>query len=175
MDQGGQWVDKAERPSTTIPETGPEKRPDVEVGREGDPSTRLGAGEERRGEGEKERKGEESVAAGFAPANLPAIPAKEVSRDPLFMEAERKLEDGLWDAYKSMSPGLRAAFKAEGERIAAVAREGIRSGRLAAETLLQMIVAWLRMIPQVNRWFLVQDAKLKTDALIRMVTEHKGE
>lgn len=91
------------------------------------------------------------------------------------MEIERKLEDGLWEAYKSMDPGLRARFKAEGERIAAVAREGIRSGKLAAQTLLEMIVNWLRMIPRVNGWFLVQDAKLKTDALIRMAKERSGQ
>ncbi len=105
----------------------------------------------------------------------PAVPAKEVARDPVLIEVENKLSEGLWDAYKSMDPGLRAKFKAEGERIAGVARDGIASGRLAAERLLQMIVDWLRMIPRVDRWFLVQDAKLKTDALIRMSKGRDGE
>lgn len=160
MDQIGKKENKAEKAGQFGPETGLETGPEVEVTRE---TERADEAEERE---EREEVGSAEPALQVAAA--PTVPAKEAARDPLLMEVERKLEADLLDAYRSMSPGLRAKFKAEGERIASVAREGIASGKLAAENLLTMIINWLRMIPHVDRWFLVQDAKLKTDALIRM-------
>lgn len=168
MKPGDEGLNKPERPTEPTPETGPETGPVVEIAREVE---REAEGAEA-GEGAKEPKPAEPA---LQVAVAQDVPVKEISRDPLLIEVEGKLADGLWDAYKSMSPGVRAKFKAEGERIAHVAREGVASGKIAAESLLTMIIDWLKMIPHVDRWFLMQDAKLKTDALIRMSKEQDQE
>lgn len=165
MAASNEGVNKPEQPIVPAPEAGPAAVPEIESSPEGERTP------------ESSREGSESTASKDEMVSEPAVqvavakttvPASELARDPLLIEVENKLSDGLWDAYKSMDPGLRARFKAEGERIAAVARDGIVSGRLATEKILDMIVKWLRMIPRVDRWFLVQDAKLKTDAIVRM-------
>ncbi|HCC22115.1 hypothetical protein A2480_02985 [Candidatus Uhrbacteria bacterium RIFOXYC2_FULL_47_19] len=106
------------------------------------------------------------------PASPVAIPTADRNRDTLLIEVEQKLEDNLWDSYRAMPPDLRLKFKIEGERIAQVIREGIATGRLVAHSILTMIVEWLGMIPGVNRWFLIQEAKIKTDALVKLGRNH---
>jgi hypothetical protein len=97
------------------------------------------------------------------------------SRDPLFIEVERELEDGLWDVYRELSPTLRSRFRAEGERIARLVRNGIASGQLTAKKLIEMIINWLRMIPHVNKWFLRQEAKIKADALMQLNLRYRDK
>ena len=102
------------------------------------------------------------------------IAEAEVTRDPLLIDVERELEEGLWDVYRDLPPDARQQFKAEGERIAHVVRDGIAAGTLVARRLIELITAWLKMIPHVNKWFLRQEAKNKTDDLMRLSRERRN-
>jgi hypothetical protein len=165
MPNNNEGLQGPEQPVESVPT--PEAAPSPEA--EKTPETESSVGQEKGDTAEMSQEPAPQLQQQAAP-----IPVKEQSRDPLLIEVEGKLSDGLWDAYKSMHPAQRSKFKAEGERVAAYARDGIKAGKLAAEKLLDMIVNWLRMIPRVDRWFLVQDAKIKTDALMRMA-ENKDE
>ncbi|OIO52237.1 hypothetical protein COY93_04395 [Candidatus Uhrbacteria bacterium CG_4_10_14_0_8_um_filter_58_22] len=150
------------RPTLRRPESG--RQP--ESGLELEPTAEGAAAEsEPAEESADESVGQLPAVQTVAPA---VIPAADRSRDMLLIEVEEKLEDNLWDAYRAMTPDLRLKFKMEGERIAQVVREGIATGRVVAHNILTMIVEWLGMIPGVNRWFLIQEAKIKTDALIKL-------
>ncbi|MFH1046876.1 MAG: hypothetical protein V1738_01110 [Patescibacteria group bacterium] len=107
------------------------------------------------------------------PNNTSTVSTEVANRDPLLIAVERELEDGLWDEYRELPIDLRSRFKAEGERIAQVVRDGIATGRLTARRVVEMITDWLKMIPHVNKWFLRQEAKIKADALLRVQREHQ--
>lgn len=104
-----------------------------------------------------------------------SVPADEVTRDPVLMKVERELEEGLWDAYKTMPAQARQRFKAEGEQVAKVIREGMATGSLVAKNVIKLIMDWLKLIPGVNKWFLRQEAKSKTDAIMAMQEEQKNQ
>ncbi|MBU0624924.1 hypothetical protein KKF05_01130 [Patescibacteria group bacterium] len=118
--------------------------------------------------------GETPTSISISPA-IQAIKTTTAARDPLLSLVERELEDGLWDVYRELSPSLRVRFKAEGERIARVVRDGMATGRLTAKRLIEMIIDWLKMIPHVNKWFLRQEAKIKADALMQIDTERHNK
>ncbi len=108
-----------------------------------------------------------------APAATAVVSPGVANRDSVLIQVERELEDGLWDVYREMPDGLRVKFKTEGERVAQVVREGFATGKITARNIITMITDWLKMIPGVNKWFLRQQAKIKTDALIRMHKEQQ--
>ncbi|MFH2062837.1 MAG: hypothetical protein ABIJ46_01640 [bacterium] len=105
------------------------------------------------------------------PPAPPSVPPALRSRDPLLLEVERHLESDLWEVYADMPEQVRVRFRQEGERIAQVIRDGLQSGRMAAHSIMTLVVRWLKMIPGVNRWFLVQEAKIKTDSLASLGRE----
>ncbi|MBN1585536.1 hypothetical protein JW899_04185 [Candidatus Uhrbacteria bacterium] len=123
----------------------------------------------------KEAVQEESAPVSALPVSLrsvtPSVPAKDAYQQRL----ERVLEDGLTDIYLSMPKPQRQAFRVEGERVASRLRQAIDSTRIRASEILETITAWLRMIPGINRWFLEQEAKIKTDRVIQLAEERRKE
>jgi len=119
--------------------------------------------------------GEVPSGAPAPQATVPTVPAEEVTRDPVLMEVERELEDGLWEAYSVMPPDLRQRFKVEGERVAQVIREGLAAGNLTGKRVIEIITNWLKMIPKINKWFLRQEAKTKADTILEMQKKNQNE
>lgn len=113
--------------------------------------------------GEKEKKSEVKVA----PASViePAAPAV---KSPNLIKIESILEEDLRDAYLSLDPVLQQKFKAEGEKTATKIERLLSEAKVKTGKILNLILAWLRLIPGVNQFFLNQEAKIKTDRLIKM-------
>jgi hypothetical protein len=110
-----------------------------------------------------------------APAAVPSAPpqAGPAAKDPIVGRVEDVLEEGLADTYKSMAPGLQRKFRAEGERVAGELAGIIRSLKLNVSRVLKLITGWLKIIPGVNRFFLDQEAKLKTDRIMALAEEER--
>jgi hypothetical protein len=108
------------------------------------------------------------------PVAAPPIPAIE-SKDPYTVRIERVLEDNLVDAYLAMAPRQRAAFKLKGEEAAMTLRAMMESTKIQAKRVLKLIWEWLKMIPGVNRFFLEQEAKIKTDRILALHDEKRKE
>lgn len=89
------------------------------------------------------------------------------------MKVERTLEDNLSDIYFKLDIGTRAKFKAKGEETAAKINALMESAKVKARTVLDLIREWLKMIPGVNRFFLEQEAKIKTDRLMEQGAERR--
>lgn len=81
---------------------------------------------------------------------------------------EAILEEDLGDAFRKMTPEMQAKFRKEGERITAVIVEMVRNAKVNARLVLNMLARWLKMIPGVNRFFLTQEAKIKTDKILKL-------
>ncbi|MFA6603319.1 MAG: hypothetical protein WCT10_00585 [Patescibacteria group bacterium] len=154
------------------PAPGVEKQPGQAIAHEQEPSR------------EKERV--ERVDAAVAaqneaqPASVPAVPAKSAAapvaaKDTYHIRVERVLEENLVEVYLAMPPAARARFKAEGEATALRLRSLIEQTKIRAKDVLKLILQWLKMIPGVNRYFLEQEAKIKTDKILLLAQEHQKE
>lgn len=109
------------------------------------------------------------AAQPLAAAPSLALPAK----DPDLVVIENILSEGLADLYRAMPPEIREKFKIEGEVVAGKIKQMIASAKVQAKKILALIRDWLRIIPSVNRFFLEQESKIKTDKILALVEQKK--
>lgn len=102
----------------------------------------------------------------------PAGPIISPARDELVTRIEKIMEDGVGDAYQRLSPIAKQEFKIKGEQTALKIRELLKSAHLKVKKIFQLILEWMKLLPGVNRFFLEQEAKIKTDHII---TLHKNQ
>ncbi|MEK9151917.1 MAG: hypothetical protein AAB692_00970 [Patescibacteria group bacterium] len=106
----------------------------------------------------------------------PASPAPKVPpKDESLVKVEKILEENLKDVFFTMTPAVRKNFKAAGEKLAVELRGYVEKAKANAKKVLAMIRKWLLMIPRVSRYFLDQEAKIKTDKVMRLINEKKQE
>ncbi len=146
----------------------PELPPSPEVGKEAAPE---------RAPEQPVRAPEARPAAEVTPTvALPSAvaPTPTVTKDPEMAEIENILAEGLAELYARMSPPDQARFRKKGEETASKIKKLIDSARLKAKSVLQLIKEWLRLIPGVNRFFLEQEAKIKTDRILAYAEKKRG-
>lgn len=95
----------------------------------------------------------------------PAIPQVQ---DEVSIKIEKILESGLADEYTKLSPIAKQEFKIKGEETTAKIRELLRDTHIKVKNIFYLIVEWLRILPGINKFFLEQEAKIKTDAIIEL-------
>lgn len=83
-------------------------------------------------------------------------------------QVEAVLAENLLPVYQAMSPDQQQQFKLEGEKTARKAAELLNSAKVKAQELAKLILRWLRFIPGVSQFYLEQEAKIKTDKLLRL-------
>ncbi|MBI4280864.1 hypothetical protein HY628_01545 [Candidatus Uhrbacteria bacterium] len=149
----------------------PEARPKPEVGVE--PAQEQGAelpAEVIREEAPFEKEAPPSPTPVWpAPSTLLPVKDKET------VAIENILADDLEETFGKMPPELQAKFKQKGEEVAGKIRTMMRQARVKAKGILQLIRDWLRMIPGVNRFFLEQESKIKTDKILAYAEKEKSE
>ncbi|MBI4426711.1 MAG: hypothetical protein HY567_03975 [Candidatus Kerfeldbacteria bacterium] len=103
------------------------------------------------------------------PAALPAAqPSAPAPVDPVVKEIENILSEDLGPIYRAMTPAQQRVFKVEGERTATAIRRLLEQLKVRAKTILDLIRRWLRVIPGVNKFFMEQEAKIKTDKVMAL-------
>lgn len=129
---------------------------------------------ERESEQESEGDQHETEAARPAPIALKRKPAVPIPspRDPVAVRIEKILEDGVGDAYNRLSPIAKQEFKLKGEQTAIKIRELLKSTHVKVKKIFQLILEWLKLLPGINRFFLEQEAKIKTDRIISLNKPH---
>ncbi len=87
-------------------------------------------------------------------------------------EREKKIEDiladGLDDIYLSMPPAKQQEFKIVGERTAKEINKLLETTRVKVKQIIELIKKWLSIIPGVNKFFLEQEAKIKSDKIMEL-------
>lgn len=117
-------------------------------------------------EGTHERPAVASPSAAAAPEPVAFSPVR--SKTPLREDIEEALSDGLRAAYAALTPQQQAAFREHAERLAAMIEGMITSGKFDVKLVHDRVVAWLKLIPKANVFFLTQEAKVKTDAILAL-------
>lgn len=131
--------------------------------------------EEQREAGAAVSRAKEASESFLAPAPLPrssvsssAPSALTEQKSEMLVAIERILEEELDEMYWQLPPATQKKFRAEGERTAKKLAGIIESVRINAGKILRLIWKWLARIPQVNRFFLEQAAKIKTDKIVAL-------
>lgn len=93
-----------------------------------------------------------------------ALPQIEKSED--LVQIENILSEGLEDLYTQLPDKRKEEFKQKGEETARSVEKILMAAKFHAQKIVKLIVSWLKMIPGVNKFFLEQDSKIKTDKLI---------
>lgn len=91
-----------------------------------------------------------------------------VRKDPALKAVEQVLEEGMEDVYAKMDASHKQKFNKEGDRVAGLVAEMVRRAKVKSREVLKLITGWLRIIPHVNRFYLDQEAKLKTDKILAL-------
>jgi hypothetical protein len=119
-------------------------------------------------EGEEEKK-KPIVAAVVRPIT------QRPPKSEALVKIEKILEEDLEEFYFTMSEDKRREFKEKGEETAGKIEKMMEAGKTVARKILKLIRQWLKLIPGVNKFFLEQEAKIKTDKIKALVEKKKTE
>ena len=106
------------------------------------------------------------------PAASQPVSVQSSAPQPQLAEIEDILQENMADVYFNMSQAQRQLFKEEGERTAKEIGSLIASGKSVAVKVLELIKKWLRFIPGINKFFLEQEAKIKTDKILNIANPY---
>lgn len=96
------------------------------------------------------------------PAATQSVAPKTVVRQNI----ESVLSSGLTEVYQGMTPQEQQQFRVAGEQAASTIEQLMTGFKATAKVVLDVIRTWLKMIPRVNKYFLEQESKIKTDQII---------
>lgn len=109
-------------------------------------------------------------ASDEAAQTVPAQPKDEVT-----VELEKILEDGLGDYVAAMPEEARIRFLYKGQETAVAITVMVYGLKVHAKKVIELIRGWLLTIPGVNKFFLEQEAKIKTDRVLELEKTHREQ
>lgn len=105
----------------------------------------------------------------------PVAPAVKAAASAVISEAEAQLKsienilaEDLNDVYFNLPTDKKEIFKAKGEETAREIDKLLNEAKLQVKKIWRLIKDWLMLIPEVNKFFLEQEVKIKTDKIIRL-------
>ena len=81
---------------------------------------------------------------------------------------ENILEEDLEEIYFEMDPATQDAFKKSGEETTKEIINLIENAIKSFKKVFKLITNWLKIIPGINKFFLEQEGKIKTDKLLKI-------
>lgn len=104
-----------------------------------------------------------------APESLPAAE----QADEVLSLVKDILEEDLEEYVTKMPEATRERFENKGREIATRISNMVRSGKVQNKRVVLLIREWLLTIPAVNKFFMEQVAKIKTDSVLKFEQEHR--
>jgi len=96
-------------------------------------------------------------------------------RDEITKQIEQIMEEGLADAFKELSVVEQQQFKMKGEEVALELRVQMTKTKVKMKKIFQLLFDWLRLLPGINKLYLRQEAKIKTDKIMNLRRLHELE
>ena len=106
---------------------------------------------------------------------IPSAPAPAVAKSPVLEKIENILEEDLSDVYFQMPPAKQEQFNKEGEMAASKIERLLRGVKIKVKKIFDLIRNWLKLIPGINKFFLEQEAKIKTDKILELQEKQKNQ
>ena len=86
------------------------------------------------------------------------------------LEIEKNIEGilakGLDNVFLSMDAGTQQEFKKKGEKTSQAIVVLLKKTKLKVKKIINLIVSWLKIIPKVNKYYIEQEAKIKTEEIL---------
>ena len=120
-------------------------------------------------EGEKEKAAAESAVKDLYQERIEDIFQDKIYKDRSTDDAEKAI-----CLYHSLDAKEQERLKAAGEAAALAIRNLIESKKIAPRKIHDVIHSWLKTIPRVSPNFLLQEAKIKTDEIIKVAEAYKN-
>ena len=120
--------------------------------------------------------GEEGASGVYANTITGTEPVKsERMQDDILIEVEKILEEDLGELVSNMNAKDREKFEKKGLEVSGQIAQMVRTFKLKMEKVVILIREWLQAIPGVNKYFLEQEAKIKSDKIMHLEQERKEE
>lgn len=106
------------------------------------------------------------ITTTVVPQPLVKQPARQLT--PRQAAIDDVLEDGLADIYINLSPAKQQELKQAGERTVHQIDQLLGHAKTQLSKIIGLIRRFLLIIPGVNRFFLEQEIKIKTDKIMAL-------
>lgn len=106
-----------------------------------------------------------------APERQPAaaaLPQTKVKKSETLERIEDIMEEDLEEVYTELSSEKKQEFRQKGEETAKEIEGMMYKVKIKSKKIFKLLFGWLRVIPHVNKYFLEQEAKLKTDEIMHL-------
>ena len=94
-------------------------------------------------------------------------------RDDITLKIESIMETDLGDAFQALTPLQQQEFKLKGEETANLIRQLLEQTKVKVKKIFALLIAWLKFLPGIDRFFLEQEAKIKADQIIALSKQNK--
>lgn len=103
------------------------------------------------------------------------ITPPKIEKSETLKKIEEILSEDLDEIYASLTNEQKIFFKKKGEETASKIEILIRQVKVNVKKILNLIKKWLflllKMIPGINKFFLLQEAKIKTNKILNLRSE----
>lgn len=120
---------------------------------------------------EKKETPSQTVHTSTAPKKDEIIPQKSET----LVKVEGIMQEGLEDIYLKMDPKTQNLFRQRGEEASQKIMALLSEMKIKVKKILTLIREWLLLIPNVNKFWLDQESKIKTDKIIGLPENKEKE
>lgn len=111
----------------------------------------------------------EKISTAPAIAVRPSVqPKAKPPKTVLQRQIEKILSEDLAEVYNSMDEQHKKEFREEGERVSSGIEQLLKQAKVKVREIMHLIKKWLGKIPGVNKFFMIQEAKIKTDKILTL-------
>jgi hypothetical protein len=103
-----------------------------------------------------------------------AEPPKLEQEDELMQRVEEILANDVGEFYMDLDPTTQAKFKQQGEDAVVKINTILKQAKVRAKEIIVIITEWLQIVPGLNKFFIEQSAKIKTDKIMYVGSKNKN-
>lgn len=100
-----------------------------------------------------------------------AVPPRESQKSETLERIEDIMEEDLGAMYENLPEDRKQQFREKGEETAKEIEGMMYKVKVKSKKVFKLMFSWLKIIPGVSKYFLEQEAKLKTDELMDLKEE----
>ena len=78
------------------------------------------------------------------------------------------MQEDLDNVYFSLPDNLKNEFKTKGEETAEKINQLMQKTKVKVKDVFKLIMDWLKIIPGVSKYFIEQEAKIKTERILKI-------
>jgi hypothetical protein len=94
--------------------------------------------------------------------------AVTIVKDQMTAHIEKIMEEGIGDAFMELTTIQKQEFKIKGEETAKNIKALLQASKIKIKKIFELVMDWLKLLPGINKFFLMQEAKIKTDKILAL-------